>query len=535
MNKAHNLFIPIALAISISLLLIGSDIIKIEKAFAEATITVITPTGGALDATSDCLDITGGSGIVWQNCNSILYAIDYTSGAVIANISIGNVFAIEASTQSTSVYGHDGTGNTLNKYQLSGGIITQTGQVALTCDSNGPVLHYDALGYLWTVCGGSDKVVRVNPALMQVDMVSQALTASCVSPLRIAYSTTDNIGVVYCNTGTNIITFSKTSATAVSILDDEATGEGSTEIMIDGGSNRIIAVSPLVRQVWGYTSGGILTLTTSDTTSNTGACKQEAFANNDGQGIQFLCISDGISGAVATYGFMSNATGVFQILNGYTVFANSNINGMGIDFRTNAIAEPLSPIYYINGNPDNHKFIRITDLRAVVNPEPVPPSGGIVANGTNIIGGVDCDLPENVQTVLCRAGSGGGTIPNAGAFIVGNGSEGTGVTGIACNLGFTDCVENPDIKTNGIGYLFFIAGIAIMLGLFFVISRGQLTTIPTFIWILGILSLAGAMALMEIIDPVVFIISIVAIIALAVPKIMSTIRGDTTLGAGNTT
>lgn len=429
--------IPIILAIFISLLLVGHDV---EKAFADATITVITPTGSAsLNAGSDCLDISGGSGIVWQQCNEILYALDYTTGAMIANISSVGIFAIEASTSSTAVYGHDGTANILKKYTLSGGVLSQTGQVALGCDSNGPVLHYDAAGFLWTVCGGSDRIVRVNPAIMTVQTISQVLTASCINPLRIAYSTGDNIGVVYCNAGTNIITFSITNPTTVSILDNEATGEGSSEVLIDGGNNRIIAISPLVRQVWGYTSGGILTLTTSDVITSIGACKQEAFQNDDGQGIQFLCMSDSSTSNVAITGYMSNATGVTQIFNGFTVFDSANINGMGIDFRTNAIAEPVSPVFYINGNPDNHKFIRITDLRAVTSPEPTPPSGG-TTNGTNIINGIDCDLPANIQTVLC-ASAGTGSIPQAGAFIVGNGSEGTGVTGIACGLGFTDCVE----------------------------------------------------------------------------------------------
>lgn len=519
-------FYLVVITLLCSLLLFTQEI---QTVFADATITIITPTGSGLSSTSDCLDITGSNGIVWQQCNSFLYAINYDTNAIIANISSGNVFSIEACIGSTCVLGHDGTANVINKYTLAGGVITQTGQVTVGCDSNAPVFHYDALGFLWTVCGIGDKIARINPATMQVQMLSQALSASCVNPLRIAYSTDDNIGVVYCSSGTNMITFSITNPTTVAILDNEASGEGATELVIDGGNNRIMAQTTITRQIWGYSSGGILTMQSSEGTANIGACKQEALQNTDGQGIQFVCLQDDTSNAITT-GFISNATGIFQIFSGFSVFTNANINGMGIDFRTNAVSAPLTPIYYINGNPDNQKWVRITDLRSIENPNPEPPSGGGGGGGGGGTGGVDCTLAENAQKLICRLADNPsdctGALGCGGDFLIGNTTGDIGITPIICNTGIIDCVTNPDMKTNGTGYLITIVAIAIVVGIFWVASRGDLGAIPMFIWFIAVLGIVGFSTVANIIDATFLILAVVAMIALATVKLRGLFGGE---------
>lgn len=521
--------IPIALAISISLLLIGYDI---ERAFGQTVITVITPTGSAsLNSSSDCLDISASNDVIWLNCNSILYAIDDSTNTVIANITDSTLTNHQACQLGTCLIAQDNVLNDMVKYNLEGSTIVQTARWSAPCAIDADV-EFDDAGFMWFTCSATDQIVRFNPSAFTTHTIAGTnLLLNCVNPDHVAYSSLDNIGFVHCTNGGAadvIISFTRATDTTITILDSEVTTTGTIALMVDGIHNRLLAPNPASMFTWTYTSGGIMTLGQTLTGNPLDRCSIEPFSIIADQELFALCIA-GTSPEVTMSGFMSNSTGLFTVFNGATAYTDSG--GIGLDLND---GENSNVIWYVSANTNNQKYIRINALRAVVDATPNPPLLGEGTTTTNIINGIDCNLPANIQTVLC-ASAGTGSIVNAGTFIVGEGSEGTGISGIVCNLGFTDCVANPDIKTNGTGYLFFIGGIALMMGLFLVISKGNLLAIPTFIWIIATLSLAGAMALMQIIDPVIFIITIVAVIALAVPKIISTISGgNTTLGAGNT-
>ena len=154
--------------------------------------------------------------------------------------------------------------------------------------------------------------------------------------------------------------------------------------------------------------------------------------------------------------------------------------------------------------------------------------GGTGNNGT--VG--FCDIPANAFILICRNG-GNGESGSAGAFIIGNVSQGTGIVGIGCSLGFVDCVSNPDVKTNGLGLLIFIASIFVVVGMFYYFSGRHAFEMPLFIWIVLIIALSAFFTITQIIDPVFLIISIVAIVALAAPKVLGVLRGNT-FGGGST-
>jgi hypothetical protein len=524
MNKIY--LIPVA--ILLSSLLITFDI---EKAFADVTISTITPTGGGITSTEDCTDITAGNDIIWLNCSSTskLWAISDSSNTVLANITTsGAANQLESCLSDAScVYLNDPTANRVTKYVYSGGTITSVGFWNSACNIDALGFAYDTSGFLWNTCSATDQIVRMNPATLSTDTLAST-GATCVNPDLISFAPTDNIGIVHCLNGASddtIITFSRTSSVAINVLDTETTTSGTINVMIDGAHNTILAPSAGTMSIWTYTSGGALTLTQSITGSTYDRCMIEPYAISPTQLLYAFCES--FSGTTTSMtAFKMNSTGVFLIMNNAVTFANSNSIGLDI-----GDGSPALPVWYISSST-TPQYIRINGVRSLTDtspPTPINPSGG---GGT--IGGIDCSLPENENILICRMDS-NGAVAGGGAFIVGDAEDGTGVSGILCSLGIADCATNPDIKTNGIGYLLFISGVAVMMGLFFLVSRGNLLAIPTFIWIISILSLAGAFALAGIIDPVIFIITIVAIIALAVPKIISTIRGDTsTIGAGST-
>lgn len=147
--------------------------------------------------------------------------------------------------------------------------------------------------------------------------------------------------------------------------------------------------------------------------------------------------------------------------------------------------------------------------------------------------GLDCSLPENANILICRLG-GDGTLGSAGAFVIGDIENGTGVLGIGCSLGLVDCSTDSNPQTNGLGLLIFIASIFVIVGMFFAtIGAGNTFHMPIFIWVVIIIALSAFFTITGLIDPVFLILSIIAIIALGAPKVISAVRGST-FGGGST-
>lgn len=139
--------------------------------------------------------------------------------------------------------------------------------------------------------------------------------------------------------------------------------------------------------------------------------------------------------------------------------------------------------------------------------------------------GIDCTLPENEFILICRLGS-DGSLVGAGQFIVGNVNGTTGLTPIICATGIVDCVANPDMKTNGVGYLLVTIALAIIIGILWVASRGDLTSIPTFIWFIATLAVVGAFTLMDLIDATFLVITAIIVVALAAAKVRGLFGGE---------
>lgn len=137
--------------------------------------------------------------------------------------------------------------------------------------------------------------------------------------------------------------------------------------------------------------------------------------------------------------------------------------------------------------------------------------------------GIDCDLPENAGILTCRLQNEGGSLNGTGGLVTDS------VGNLICQLGFIDCDANPDMRTNGVGYIFWLIGLMIMVGIFWVASRGDITQIPTFVWFIGTIAITIAMTIMQFIDPTALIISIVVVIAFAVAKAKGVLGGGGSL------
>lgn len=154
------------------------------------------------------------------------------------------------------------------------------------------------------------------------------------------------------------------------------------------------------------------------------------------------------------------------------------------------------------------------------------PDGFVSSGGGNTVNGVDCSLPANQHKLICALG-GNATTVGVGGIVS------DGIVDLGCNVIFVDCDTTADPRENGMGYLVFIASIFVVIGLFYYSIGKQAFHMPIFIWIVIIIALSAFFTITQMIDPVFLILSVIAIIALAVPKLTSTMRGST-FGSGST-
>lgn len=148
-----------------------------------------------------------------------------------------------------------------------------------------------------------------------------------------------------------------------------------------------------------------------------------------------------------------------------------------------------------------------------------------------------CEQPENFNLLRCVLER-GDTTPLMGA------SEqiDESATNIICQIGLVECTQDEDgnftpiddnIQTNGIGYIILVVSLGIMIGIFWVASRGDLGSIPTFLWFIATLAVVGTITAFDFIDATFLLIAIIAIMALAVAKAKG-IFGSSGLFAGET-
>lgn len=152
-------------------------------------------------------------------------------------------------------------------------------------------------------------------------------------------------------------------------------------------------------------------------------------------------------------------------------------------------------------------FVKATTLHNEGDNPIVIPTGT-----TDPTGGIDCSDSANANLLICRLTDGGNN-PVGGV----SGIINTGVTNILVSAGVIDGTDtNP--QTNGVGYLIVAIAMGVFVGMMWIASRGDMTTIPTFVWFIGTIAIIGSMTAIGWIDPTFLIISVIVVIAFAVAK-----------------
>lgn len=509
------------IAIILSSVFLG---VNFQSAYAIETLTV-TPSGSDLAATSDCGSIQASESTVWFNCSGKLYAFNEGTFVFIDDIVTAagiNEDKLLACTVGNCVWFKQ-TSNDITEYTIVSNVITQTANVDPACGSLGDGMNYDVLGFIWVTCTATDQVVRINPNTNTVVFTSADLTdgagIECDAPEYVYYEPSVDIGIIMCDTTNNFVSFRLTSV----LLDSEPiTFDTSDSIVVDTNHNRIMVLGNGFGGIdtWTYDNSGIFTASTQNvgTASDYFGCYIEPI----------LFSGTGIMGCQSTVGtmafFHSNSTGFFETVSvGQDATATPTLIsefGVGLDLTDSR--------WYFGGGTDNPTWTQNTDVSRSdegEDPDPPPPPE---EEDPNIIGGVDCSLPENENKLICRVTD---PIGGAGNFVIGNGTS--GLTGIGCSLGLVDCVNDPNPRTNGLGLLIFIASLFVIIASFYLTIGREAFTIPIYIWIVIILALSAFFTITGLIDPIFLILTAVALVALAASRLKNVILGGSTMGEGS--
>lgn len=441
------------------------------------------------------------------------------TGTVVTNIpytaSVEQFYAIAPNSGNSRLYGWAGTGVTagnLVEFDIVNNAILRT--VVTGCDE-GSGLYFDTPNNFLYCATATDTIRKFSLNTMALISTSTTVNAGatpCVDTDSLTYDAGIDTAFLTCNTPTRTVAieapftsgtpdFATTAAVNPTNL---AYNPDQDNLLIGAdGTNPMVLVNYTAgvgfSAAWGsYTTNSFAEQSTQNIMYDSESNRYFAFDSGGGAGSGLLHIIDATTGDVL---FASTADGANAGTEG-GIFIYSNLLMYGV------LRGTTTPTH------DYFEFdMTGIDLGSDGTPEDVPSTG------------VDCTLPENANILICRLG-GDGSLVGAGNFVVGNVNGTTGLTPIICATGIVDCVANPDMKTNGVGYLLVTIALGIIIGVLWVASRGDLNSIPTFIWFIATLAVVGAFTLMDLIDATFLVITAIIVVALAAAKVRGLFGGE---------
>ena len=485
----------IALAVFSIIILLAQN--NLPMVFAISTVTKTYTTGtiirdvsydktsqGSNDAVKYTTGLNGSGGVVFKMGTGNTFLANQT----LAGSTVGR--AIEYNHNNLFVYvaSNDKIWKLTNNLGIAGSFATGTSATIFK-------LFYDDIDDTMYFCFndgyGTINLSTLSPTTLYTDAgVNSVLGCSFDSENNFAYLTGDNIGtasafnIIRINLNTHVV------INGVSIGTDFF-----QENCLDDVDNNVWAVEPSNARVRKYDSA-----LTELTTITVGTTPRGCSINTDDTGRRLYVSNEGTDN-VSIVDIDANT-----IIS--TVAVCNVVGDRYID--TKRLANTTQTYIACSAN-----------INTIINDDSV---SSFVPIEDDTIGGINCNLPENANILICRLG-GDGTLGSAGAFVIGNVSAGTGFLGIGCSIGLVDCTEDQDPRSNGLGLLIFIASIFVIVGIFYrSLGAGATFQLPVFIWVIIIVALSAFFTITNIIDPIFLILSVIAVIALAVPKVIGMIQ-----------
>lgn len=268
---------------------------------------------------------------------------------------------------------------------------------------------------------------------------------------------------------------------------------------------------------------------------------------------KFYMIDKGNTGSTAKIREIDPVNCSTSVTSAFTTISDTSITGLDVDsfneffyitgettptdyvyainFTNNILSNTVISQYVTGGNTAGVKYDAGENsiYASVVNYMRVINFGAGEGGGST--GGIDCADPAFSYRLICNL-EGNGALVGSSELI--NQTS----TNIGCMIGIIACTQdedgnfipdNPDIQTNGIGYLLWIVALGIFVGMMWVASRGQLSELPTFLWFIGAIGITLVVTVIGWIDPTALIISVVVVIAFAVAKAKGVLGGGGSL------
>lgn len=499
-----------------------------------ATFNHVTTTVGTV-TNDECTAITKTPtlGYVFMSCGTsagATYNIRVVSGTTqLATTTVAVTAGVEdkqrlfAVDQDTVVFasGTSTSGATLfREYTISGSTVTNTRSFLAPC-TLGSQSAFSQIGTsIWFAC--TDGTVREFGMLTftQLSSYSTTISATCTTPRGVMMRSATQ-GVVFCDS-TDVVSFT-VSGTTISEVN-------SITVTLDTGN-----FGSANEGLFAKYNNGYLYITS---THNLNIPRVVALSSTTWQfsGSEIILPTGGGSDmAIASGGYWV----ITDISNSQVAILDTNTAPPSNLLTSQALGTTIGQDSHIsssdgsnfviskgvNGNTTIFYFTISNILIDGQPPSDLPPSS---------TGGIDCDLPENANILICRLGS-SGTAGNAGAFVIGNTTSGTGLLGLGCSVGLVDCRTDDNPQTNGLGLLIFVASLFVVVGMFYSGIGARATwQLPVYFWAIIIIALSAFFTITGLINPVFLILSIIAIIALAVPKIQGIFSGRGIDSGGST-
>jgi len=452
-----------------------------------------------------------GGGTTWT-----IRLVDGTSQTASSAVTIvansqtrSKFFAINDNTAVFST-GATATGNAMfREYQISGVTLTNTRTFNVPCGSTSSDLgaFSESGTSVWFTC--SDGTVREFGLLTFTQLNSYSGlttgTPTCTNERGVAMASS-TVGLAICDTDTAIL-FHLSGGSVVK--DDSITLTNSYASGTSGFR-------------WFYSGGNYYFYSLA--TANTAESIQVTIS-----GTPNIVSTTPVALPIGTINDAVVATGGYYLFSGatdnviYLLDSNSNppnnfvttfsMGGNDIEEDSNWGSNDGETFVYSKGDNGNTTiyYYKFTDL-LVDGETPTTGGGGSTPNG------IDCTDPTYSYRLMCNV--------NSGALAGASETIGQNTCNLLNQIGLIDCADNADIKTNGVGYIILVVSIAIMIGIFWVASRGQLQEIPTFVWFVGIIGVAGLLTVIDYIDATVLVLVVVAVVAFAVAKVRGFLGGQ---------
>ena len=489
----------------------------------------------SVNNTNAVVSITRLGSQIFVGSNSANLIEVWQSGAKVGTVASTDPVTLH--TFNERIYSFDQTGLIINEYEpVSGGnpILLRTSASLTSCGASSDPRFVEGAFYCSTGAGNTIKTLNLTTFTITTSGTVNTGGSACNVPIINLYVPSIDVMFLDCSTTGNIAVVEGWTASAtpdfsvahVSNINDMAFDPINSKLMT-------CPASGVDCWIYDWTAGGAPALSTTLTFTSTADCEEDCIIYDEGGRFIFTTLDE------------------LVIVDPDTEAVTTTISGLpctGTSQTCELFSYSSTLLYYAIGTA-NYQIIDLTGV-------PEGGEGGVGGVTPASICYIDTNFDGNANIIYYDVGGPNGAPslqnPDGGvpdgmcdaslSQVTRNDKPVGDSTGdILCQLGVIPCdpitgeIDNPDIQTNGVGYLLFFLLLAIMLAIVVWASHGRqlASTVNTAIYMVVLLGSAGIAVGFGWLAQMWFFIIIVVVIAFATPTIVKFINTQRGGGKGD--